>query len=146
RRTRVLASAPMRLQALVLALALAAPACGGKGSPGGPSMNNKIGGGQLPPAVSHVVSQDILAREPVATHAKVKHILISWKDLANNFDGRQDPRAAERSKHDAEAAVDAIVGQLRAGGDFDALMRAQSEDTGSAESGNPIAVSPEAGL
>jgi len=131
---------------LAIALAIAPAACGGKGSPGGPTMNNKIGGAEVAPPVSHVVSKDILAREPVATHAKVKHILISWKDLADNFDGRQDPRAAARSKKDAEDAVDAIVGQLRAGGDFDALMRAQSEDTGSAESGNPIAVSPEAGL
>jgi PPIC-type PPIASE domain len=138
----------MRFLAFLVPVSLAAlVACGGaKGSPGGPSMNNKIGGASLPPPVSHVVSSDILAREPVATHAKVKHILVSWKDLADNFDGHQDPRASGRSKAEAEAAVDSIVGQLRAGADFDTVMKAQSEDAGSAASGNPIAVSPDAGL
>jgi len=121
-------------------------ACGGaKGSPGGPSMNNHLGG-DAPPPVSPVVSADIMAREPVANHTKVKHILISWKDLAENFDGHQDPRAADRSKHDAEKVVEGLVAQLKAGADFDTLMQAQSEDLGSAQSGHPIAVSPDASL
>src|SRR5262249_11332615 len=98
------------------------------------------------PAVSQVVSTDILAREPVANTATVKHILISWNDLADAFGGRLDPRAAKRSKADAEAEVRSLVKQLQAGADFDQLMQASSEDTGSAASGRAFTVPPTAQL
>jgi hypothetical protein len=98
------------------------------------------------PGVSPVVSSDILAREPIANTATVKHILISWKDLADAFGGRIDPRAANRSKADAEALVRALVKQLQEGADFDTLMKANSEDLGSANSGRPFTVSPDAQL
>jgi foldase protein PrsA len=97
-------------------------------------------------AASGVVSTDILAREPVSNRAKVKHILIGWKDKADNYGGGIDPRAAERSRDDAEAAVSEILAALAEGGDYDAIMRERSEDTGSAQSGRPFDVSPDAGL
>jgi len=97
-------------------------------------------------AESSVISNDILAREPVANTASVKHILISWSDLADAFGGRLDPRAAKRSKADAEAEVRSLIKQLQGGADFDALMKAHSEDTGSASSGRAFTVTPDAQL
>src|SRR5215468_8645951 len=94
-----------------------APGC--SGSPGGPTITSKMS--EQTPPVSPVVSADILAREPVANTASVKHILISWNDLADAFGGRIDPRAAKRSKADAEATVRSLVEQLKAGADFDQL-------------------------
>jgi hypothetical protein len=98
------------------------------------------------PGVSPVVSTDILAREPIANTAQVKHILISWKDLETSFGGRIDPRAAKRSKADAEALVQQLVKQLKDGADFDSLMKASSEDGGSAASGHVFTVTPDAQL
>jgi hypothetical protein len=95
---------------------------------------------------SSVISADILAREPVANTATVKHILISWSDLADAFQGRLDSRAAKRTKADAEAEVRSLLKQLKDGADFDTLMKASSEDTGSAASGRPFTVSPDSQL
>ena len=139
---------------LVLALIAVAglgalAALGGcSGSPGGPTINNKLNPEPAPPAstVSSVVSADILAREPVANTATVKHILISWRDLSDSFQGHLDSRAEKRSKADAEAEVRALVKQLQDGADFDALMKAHSEDTGSAMSGRSFTVTPDAQL
>jgi PPIC-type PPIASE domain len=119
-------------------------ACG-PGSPGGPNMNNKFSG-DLPPPVSPVVSKDILEREPLANTAQVKHILVSWKDLGEAFQGRQDPRGAKRTKAEAEAQIKALVAQLSGGADFDAVMKASSEDSGSASSARPFKVTPDAQL
>lgn len=134
---------------LVVLLTLAIAACG-PGIAGGPTMNNKVGGGGPPKDLdgppSAVVSKDILDREPISNSAMVKHILISWGDLADTFQGRQDPRASKRSKADAEHEVTSLVEQLKAGGDFDKLMREHSEDKGSAMSGTPFKVTPDAGL
>lgn len=110
-------------------------------------MKNHLGAGAEPvPQSSSVVSADILSREPVANTAMVKHILISWKDLGDSFQGHQDPRAAQRTKADAEAEVRSLVGQLKAGGGFEALMKASSEDVGSASTGRAFTVTPDAQL
>src|SRR5882724_10712876 len=97
-------------------------------------------------SASSVISAEILAREPVANTATVKHILISWRDLADSFGGRLDPRAAKRSKADAEAEVRALMKKLSDGADFDSVMKASSEDTGSAASGHAFTVTPDAQL
>jgi len=99
-----------------------------------------------PTPTATVISTEILAREPVANTATVKHILISWADLSDAFQGNLDPRAAKRSKADAEAAVRSIVKQLEGGADFDAVMKEMSEDTGSARSGRAFTVTPDAQL
>lgn len=137
----------LRLCTSALALALLAAACG-PGMKGGPSMNNKIGGGnELGPAVtSPVVSADVLAREPNANTAQVKHILISWKDKADQFGGRQDKRGAARTKAEAEAEVQALLAQAQGGASFDELMKAHSEDLGSAVSARMYTVTPDAQL
>jgi hypothetical protein len=93
-------------------------------------------------ARSPVVSWDVLAREPVANEAEVKHILIGWSDLQ----GSGDPRAAARTKAQAEQEVSALVEKLKAGANFEETMAASSEDQGSAASGQSFQVSPSAGL
>jgi peptidyl-prolyl cis-trans isomerase D len=137
----------LRLWSLVTAAVAACSAC--SGSPGGPTMNNHM----LPPAppvqvdqTSEVVSTDIMAREPIANNAKVKHILIGWKDLTDAYQGHLDPRAAARTKKDAEDKVRTIVAQLKNGADFDTLMKKESEDPGSAASAREYSVSPDAQL
>lgn len=135
----------MRTIALILSLALAACGTAKPGGMSGPTMNNHVGGEATAPPVSPVVSQDILAREPVANHTMVKHILIAWKDL-DSADYHVDPRAQGRTKTDAEQVVRSLLGQLRAGADFDQLMQSSSEDIGSATTGQAFAVSPDAGL
>ena len=124
---------------------------GCSGSPGGPAITSKPNpepapGSAVAPGVSPVVSSDILAREPVANTATVKHILISWRDLADSFGGRLYQRAAKRSKADAEDEVRSLVKQLQDGADFDALMKAHSEDVSSAMSGRAFTVTPDAQL
>lgn len=131
--------------ALLVAVAATAPAAC-SGAKGGPSINNKVGGNELPPPTSPVVSRDILEREPVANTAQVKHILIGWKDLIDTYQGHLDARAAKRDKAAAEAEVRAILEQLRAGADFDTLMKERSEDGGSASSARTYAVRPDAQL
>ena len=131
----------MRLIVLVFAVA----ACG-PGVQGGPTMNNHMAGGETDTATSPVVSSDILAREPLANRVDVKHILIGWKDLADAYGGRLDSRAEKRSKSDAEADVKKLVEQLKAGGDFDTLMKSESEDPGSASTGKAYPVTPNASL
>ena len=124
--------------ALVCALIIAC----GPGSKGGPAMNNRINSPAPVAQGSDVASGDILAREPVANNAQVKHILISWKDL----DSASDPRAKNRTKQEAEALVKSLVTQLKAGADFDMLMKEHSEDPGSASSARAYPVSPDAQL
>lgn len=114
------------------------------GAPGGPSMNNSMNSANDPtPQASEVISSDILAREPLANSAMVKHILIGWND---GSDGPKDERAKKRTKKDAEELVKSLMTQLKGGADFDALMKQYSEDPGSAGSGRAYAVAPDAQL
>ncbi|HVV86848.1 MAG TPA: peptidylprolyl isomerase [Kofleriaceae bacterium] len=132
----------LALLAAAAALALAAPACGPTGM-SGPTMSGRL---EEPPPSSPVVSTEILSREPRANHTRVKHILIGWADLADTYHGSVDPRAAKRSKHDAEEVIRNLRKQLDAGADFDTLMKAYSEDPGSAASAEAYDVSPDAKL
>lgn len=109
-------------------------------------MGNRIGGGDPVAQGSSVASADILSREPIANTASVRHILISWKDLEDAFQGHQDPRAQKRNKAQAETEVKSLMGQLKAGADFETLMKANSEDLGSAKSNTPFTVTPDAQL
>jgi parvulin-like peptidyl-prolyl isomerase len=131
-----------------IVLAIAVGCSGGSGAPASkPAGEPSAAGSAAGAAVEQsVVSADILAREPVANTATVKHILISWSDLAEAFGGHIDPRAAKRSKADAEAEVRSLLKQLQGGADFDALMKAHSEDLGSASSGRAFTVTPDAQL
>src|SRR5262245_18843149 len=96
-------------------------ACGPTGM-SGPTMNNSMAS----PAVASatVESTEILDREPRTNQAKVKHILIGWDDKAGAYRGDIDPRAAKRSRAEAEREVRALQKQLAAGADWDQLMKA----------------------
>lgn len=77
-------------------------------------------------------SKDILARTEVMGEASVKHVLIGWKDLAANYGGNIDPRAAKRSNEEAATLATEIAAKLRAKpDDIDALVKEHSEDPGS---------------
>jgi hypothetical protein len=131
-----------------LLVVLGLVACG-PGVKGGPTMTNKMGNNDTATttgATSPVVSQEILQREPLANTAEVKHILISWKELGAAFGGRQDARATKRTKAEAETVVKSLVGQLKAGGDFSTLMKANSEDSGSAAGDRAFTVRPDSQL
>lgn len=125
---------------LALALALAFAAACGPGSKGGPTINNELIHQDPPPQSSSVVSADILAREPVANQARIEHILIGWKDTDDH-----DPRAENRTKAEAEDLVKKLLGQIKAGSSFEDLMKADSEDPGSA-SGMSYDVQPDSEL
>jgi hypothetical protein len=125
------------IRLVLLALVVAC----GPGVKGGPTMNNKLGGNDTVEAPkSPVVSADILARDPLANETEVKHILIGWKDVGR--DGHpEDKRALARSKGDAEAVVSDLMHKLKANpAEFDTLMRANSEDPGSAAGARSYAV------
>ena len=128
-----------------LALLLLLTACG-SGSRGGPTMGNHMAAPEPVATNSQVVSADILAREPVSNTSEVKHILVGWKELSDNYNGHVDPRAAKRGKPEAEAVVKNLLAQLKTGADFDTLMKANSEDTGSANTGRAFTVTPDAQL
>jgi parvulin-like peptidyl-prolyl isomerase len=122
-----------------LALVAMLAACG-PGMKGGPTMNSHMTTPEPTAQASDVVSSDILAREPVANTAQVKHILIGWKGTD------QDPRADKRTKAEAEGVVKGLLAQIKSGTDFDALMKQYSEDPGSASMAKAYTVSPDASL
>jgi hypothetical protein len=127
----------------VLAALLAGCGTAKPGGMSGPTMNGRV---NQPLPSETVVSLDILEREPTSNRTMVKHILISWNDLAGAFGGNIDPRAAARSKNDAEDAVRALRKQIDAGAEFEALMREHSEDRGSAQHATSYQVTPDANL
>jgi parvulin-like peptidyl-prolyl isomerase len=95
-----------------------------------------------PPPPDALESADILKREPVTQKAKVKHILLGWKDV--NAGG--DPRAQKRDRAALEKLVKATVAKLKKGAKIEPLMAELSEDPGSAKSGEGYDVTPDAGL
>jgi peptidyl-prolyl cis-trans isomerase D len=130
----------MRAPSFLVIVVLAA--CGPTGM-SGPTMNNKIGGGET--ATATVVSTETLRREPRTNHAKVKHILISWGAKVEGKAGA-DSRATARTLADAEREVRALLKQIAAGANFETLMGLHSEDPGSATTGESYEVSPDAQL
>ncbi len=127
-------------------LALAVAACGASTSGmSGPTLSGKMQDASDDEAPA-IQSNDILARDAVTKKAVVKHILVSWRDLAKNYDGAIDPRAAARSRADADALAVELLGRVRAGEDMDALMAKYSEDQGSAQTGRSYDVTPDAKL
>jgi hypothetical protein len=131
------------MRRLFLLASLMVAACGPTTPMNGPTINNKMNPEE--PA-SRVVSQDILRREPVTNRARVKHILIGWRDLEEAYGGHMDARAAARSKRDAEAQVEELLAQLKGGADFDTLMNAHSEDSGLSVKPDGYEVTPDAQL
>jgi hypothetical protein len=90
-------------------------------------------------------SYEILCREPVSNHVKVKHILIGWKDLAS-VDHGPDSKASERTYAEAQALARELLQKLRSGAAIEPLMQQYSDDPGSASSGQAYDASPDAAL
>ena len=97
-------------------------------------------------ATGPVESKDILAREPVTEKAKVKHVLVGWKELAPAYGGGMAEKAKTRTKDEADKLAREILKKATAGADFDAMMKEFSEDPGSAATGMAYDVTPSAGL
>lgn len=127
------------LCAFLLAASLAA--CG-PGSPGGPTINNKMNPEPVVEAPA-IQSNDILGRDARTNRAKVKHILIGWRDPDRD---EQDPRAAARSRAQADQLAQSLLGRVRAGEAIEPLMVEFSEDPGSNSTGEAYEATPDAGL
>jgi PPIC-type PPIASE domain len=127
---------------IVYGLLLLLVACG-PGMKGGPTLNGRVNEEEAPPAIQ---SNDILARDAVTRKSKVKHILISWKDLADSFNGHQDARAAGRTRAQADELAAKLLERVRAGEAIEPLMAEFSEDPGSNQSGEAYDVTPDAQL
>jgi hypothetical protein len=97
----------------------------------------------LPPPPDALESADILKRVPVTQKARVKHILLGWKD---NNGGGDDARGKARDRAALEKLVKETIGKLQKGEKIEALMTSISEDPGSAKSGDAYPVTPDAGL
>jgi parvulin-like peptidyl-prolyl isomerase len=94
-----------------------------------------------PPPPDKLESKEIMARTPVTEKAKVKHILLGWKEVHAT-----DPRGEKRSRAELEALVKKTVASLAKGAKIETLMAELSEDPGSAKSGEGYDVTPDAGL
>ncbi len=105
------------------------------------------GSGSAAPA-RDIDSKDILARAgaDVAAETLVKHVLVSWKDLADVFGGQQDPRGAERTNAQAADLALELAGKLKADPtQIDALIKEHTEDKASI-GGEGYPVTPTAGM
>lgn len=88
-------------------------------------------------------SHDILNRTETADEVTVKHVLLSWKELAPVFRGQMDPRAKDRTNADAAKLAKDVLAQLKADpGKIDDLVKQYSEDPGG-KTGDPYTVSKE---
>jgi parvulin-like peptidyl-prolyl isomerase len=93
-----------------------------------------------PPAPDPLESADILARPAEAGPVEVQHVLIGWKDVPAAAQRGVDPRAAQRTKADADKVAKEILDKARGGADFTQLMKESSEDPGSKDTGKPYSV------
>lgn len=129
-------------RACLLVVAVLA-ACGGSSTPmNGPSMPNALAGTDGAPAVG-VQSDDVLAREAVTSRAFVKHVLVGWRELGGDD---KDPRAAKRTRAEADKLALDVLRRVKAGEPIETLMLEVSEDPGSRETGEAYEVTPDAQL
>ncbi len=110
----------------------------------GPTLSGRIQDESEP--VPEIQSNDILARDMVASRAVVRHILIGWSDLQKTLKAGVHERARNRTREEADALAVNVLERVRAGEDMEALMRAVSEDMGSATTGQSYVVTVDADL
>ncbi len=99
-----------------------------------------------PPPPDPLESADILARPAQTDPRQVQHILIGWKDAPMAKKRPPDPRAAARTKEDADKLAVELLAKVRGGADMAKLMKEHSEDPGSKDTGRAYDVTPAAGL
>jgi len=104
-------------------------------------MVGMVGCGSSGPAADPLTSTAILKRTPETAHAMVKHILLGWTEVHAD-----DARGKSRDRPTLEKLVEATVARLKKGDPIEPIMAELSEDPGSAASGIPYEVTPEAGL
>jgi PPIC-type PPIASE domain len=78
--------------------------------------------------------------------AEVQHVLIAWAWLEPGYRKQGlplDPRAQNRTEKDAEALAQRDLARCKAGEPFEALMKQDSEDPGSASNGMVYTVTPD---
>jgi hypothetical protein len=128
-----------------VALCLVLAACGSTQGMSGPTVSGRMGAGDDEP-IPAIQSNDILARDQRTSKVEVKHILIGWRQPDKGTGHKQDPRAAARSREEADALAVALLARVRAGESMDALMAEYSEDQGSAATAKSYTVTADAGL
>jgi hypothetical protein len=128
--------APLAVAVLVL---LPLAACG-PGIAGGPTMNNRTTTDDVP----EIQSNDILGRDALTQKAKVKHVLIAWRDLAAAYDGQLPERAAVRTRQQADTLAQSILARVRGGEPIEPIMAQLSDDPGSSQTGEAYEVTPDA--
>jgi parvulin-like peptidyl-prolyl isomerase len=94
-----------------------------------------------PPPPDALESADILSRKPETDKAKVKHILLGWKEVH-----AEDERGKKRERTELEKLVKATVAKLKKGDAIEPIMAELSEDPGSSKDGKSYDVTPDAGL
>jgi parvulin-like peptidyl-prolyl isomerase len=92
---------------------------------------------RLPPDA--LESSDILKRDVQAPKVKVKHILLGWTDAH-----AEDPRGTKRTRAELEKLVKDTKAKLEGGAKIEDVMKAISEDPGSAKSGDGYDVTADA--
>lgn len=113
-----------------------------KSGSGAVATKTTLGSGAMPASApaQDIDSHDILNRTETADEVTVKHVLISWKDLAPIYRGQQDPKAKDRSNADAAKLAQDVLAQLKADPKkIDALIAQYGEDPGM-KSGEPYDV------
>lgn len=88
-----------------------------------------------PPALDPLEPAAILARAAEPGSVRVQHVLIGWKDVPAASQRPVDPRAATRTKADADKVASTVLAKITAGGDMAALMKEFSEDPGTKDDG-----------
>ncbi len=88
-----------------------------------------------PPALDPLEPAAILARQAEPGSVRVQHVLIGWKDVPAASQRPVDPRAATRTKADADKVASTVLAKVVAGGDMIALMKEFSEDPGTKDTG-----------
>jgi len=140
---------PITSLLLILGVLLAAPVCAGEETAAeepAPAKDESAPTKDEAATAPSVESHEILARQPITEQAAVVHVLIGWADLAEAYGGRLHERAKQRSAAEALTLAASVLARARAGEDFKALMRAHSEDWGSADSGKSYPVTTDARL
>jgi parvulin-like peptidyl-prolyl isomerase len=92
---------------------------------------------RLPP--DSLETSDILKRDVQAPKVKVKHILLGWTDAH-----AEDPRGTKRTRAELEKLVKDTKAKLDGGAKIEDVMKAISEDPGSAKSGDGYDVTADA--
>jgi parvulin-like peptidyl-prolyl isomerase len=95
-----------------------------------------------PPPPDPLESAAILKREPVTQSAKVKHILLGWKEVH----APGDTKGEKRDRAALDKLVKETVAKLAKGAKIEPLMAELSADPGSASDGKSYDVTPTAGL